>query len=99
MFEHGFGQLIAIVLAGLLGHADAAERIDTALQGPGGLQANDELELAVEIARRIVGQGRDRGGVDVEHAAQLELQRAQPVVLGIEQLRSFRRRGEERLVA
>ena len=70
-FLHLVGELVAVGLAGLLGHAHTAEGVHAALQGAVGLQAENEFAGLVDIAGGIAGEGRDRGGIHIEHAAEL----------------------------
>ena len=51
-----------------LDHAQAAEREDRALERLVGLQADDDLVVAVDVARLVRQQGRRRLRIDGEHA-------------------------------
>ena len=66
---HEVGKLVAVRLARLPRHADAAEGVDAPLQGRVRLQADDELVFPIDIPRGIGQEGRDAAGVDIEHAA------------------------------
>ena len=89
--------LVAVGLERAGHHPEAAVRHDRALQRRLGLQTDDDLVLAIDVARRM---RRDRAGNlrDVEHAflAFLDEQRLE---LGPDALRARGRRREERGVA
>ena len=98
MLPDGVRQLEAVILAGLLGHPDAAERIDAALQGPPGLQADDDFVLTVEIAGRVIQQGRHRCRIDIEDAAHGDLDFLELFEPGIQAAGPGGRRCQERLI-
>ena len=51
-----------------LDHPQAAERKDRPLERFVGLQSDDHLVVAVDVARRVRRQRRGCGDIDVEHA-------------------------------
>ena len=90
---------VAVILAGLLRHADAAVGHERALERLVRLQADDLLLVLVEIARAVGGDGGDDLRVHVQHAALGDLllrQRADPIP---QVERVLRRPLEEILVA
>ena len=67
-------RLVAVLLAGFLGHFDAAERHKGALQRLVGLQTHDlfqVLEAFADVARLMARNRRNDVGVHIEHAALL----------------------------
>ena len=93
------GKLIAVGPAGLPRHADASERIHTALQRPVRLQADDQLVVFVQIARLVIEQGGHRLGVHIQHAAELLLQLHQALQLMHQCLRARCCRRQERFIS
>lgn len=80
--DHRRREFMARLAARLLHHPPAAERLDGALERCIGLQADDALQVAVDVTGAVTGDGRDGRGVDVEHptaAALLRQQRAAPL--------------------
>ena len=90
--------MIAVVLAGLLRHADAAVGHQRPLERLFRLKAHDGLFLLVQIARRVGGDGGDDAGVHVQHAARLALGSGKLQHLLPKRLRVLRRPGKERVV-
>ena len=60
---------VAVILAGLLRHADAAVGHERALERLVRLQSDDLLLVLVEIARAVGGDGGDDLRIHVQHAA------------------------------
>ena len=61
--------MVAVVLAGLHSHADAAVGLQRALKGLIGLEAHDLLLRLVQITGTVGSDGGDDAGVHVQHAA------------------------------
>ena len=64
-------QVIAVILAGLLGHADAAVGHEGALKGLIGLEADDGLLLLIQVAGAMAEDGGNDLGIHVQYAAGL----------------------------
>ena len=72
-FHHFRVHMVAVVLAGLHGHADAAVGLQGALEGLIGLEAHNLLLALVQIAGAVGGDGGDDAGVHIQHTACLPL--------------------------
>ena len=82
----GVGELVAVGTAGGQDHAHAAEGVDRAAERLFRLQADDELVVLVQVSGAVVEERGDVLGVDVQHAALLQLLLAQGEILFVEHL-------------
>ena len=64
-------QVIAVILAGLLGHADAAVGHEGALKGLIGLEADDGLLLLIQVTGAMAEDGGNDLGIHIQYAAGL----------------------------
>ena len=92
------GHLVAVRVARLLAHSYAGKGIDRPLERRVRLQADDDIEVLVDIAGSVSQDGRHVFGVDVEHAL-FRLFDKQSVELGGNFLSPFGRSFEERRVS
>ena len=88
-------QMIAVGLGGLLGHPHPAKGIDRPLQRRVRLQADNQLVLLIQVAGLVVEEAGGVVGIDIEHAALVELLLVQALILGIHLLRALRRAHQE----
>ena len=68
------GELVSIGFAGVAGHFEAAEGIDSPFEGAVGLQSYNDFFIFVQVSRFVVKQGSDGLGIDIQHPAKLLLQ-------------------------
>ena len=102
LLDHVVVDLVAVLLGGLHGDADAAVHVQRALQGLVRLEANDRLALGmgrVDVACRMAHDTGNGLRVHIEHAALLALlgEQLHDVVPKIR--RALRGAGQERTVA
>ena len=85
----------AVVRGGLDGHVDAAIGHESPLERRVGLQADDLLQILVDVAGLVGGDGRDGLAVHIQHAALVTLFPVQAQHFGPQGLGAACRGGQE----